>query len=325
MKKAVPIAAPLKMSVYGPHGSGKSLTSLLFAEGLAKWRKKRVAYIDTEYSTKTYRQANPLRQVHPEEFDFDVADTRSLADALSEIKNLDPKVYGVIVLDSITRLWDAAREAWISANPEKRDIPINAWSAIKRPYKELMQIMMQGPFDVIITGRQRTVFETVDGRMENAGVAMRAEGETQFEPDICLRFEMYGRRGEDGVVSCFAEKDRYGVLSGRTFSSPTFAVIEPLLPFLGDSSPKSQTDEEAAEIDSDLMGNDKAEKKIAKSQGLFREFSAKLLGCNDVTELGSISAEMKKAKRYIVAEHQNALRELYLSARDRTAAPEGGI
>jgi pantothenate kinase-related protein Tda10 len=42
------LKAALKLGLYGPAGSGKSFTSLLIAEGLARHTGKRVAYVDTE-------------------------------------------------------------------------------------------------------------------------------------------------------------------------------------------------------------------------------------------------------------------------------------
>lgn len=318
--KAVPVASPLKMSVYGLPGSGKSFTALLFSEGLAAYRKRRIAVIDTEFSTKTYRASVPARRIHPDAFDFDVCDTRSLQGALKAVKSLDPKVHGVVVVDQISRLWDAAREAYTAKNPDQDDIPLRAWAAIKRPYKEFMQILMQSPFDVIIIGRQKTVFENEDGKLVNAGVGMRAEGETQYEPDICLRMEMVGKRGEEeGTVTMFAEKDRYGIISGRTFAKPNFKTIEPLLPYLGADAPKSQTDEEAGEIDAELLtsGEDRQAKKAEKSAGLLAQFQGDILAAQTVEALGAVAEGVKRQKRYMTDEHAAALRVVFDSRRDQ--------
>lgn len=326
-QKATAIASPLKMSMYGPPGSGKSLTALLFAEGLARFRGKRIAYIDTEYSTKTYRASVPARRVHPEAFDFDVVDTRSLQDTLKALRSIKPDVHGVVVIDQISRLWDAAREAYSAKNPDQDDIPLRAWAAIKRPYKELMQLLMQAPYDVLILGRQKSIFENDDGKLTNVGVGMRAEGETQYEPDICLRMEMVGRRGEEeGVVTMFAEKDRYGILSGRTFPKPNFKTLEPLVPYLGSEAPKSQTDDEAAEQDAELMtdGEDRMTKKAEKSAGLLSTFQASILAAQSTNDLGTIATEVKKAKRYLTDEHAAALRVVFESRRDQIVKATAG-
>jgi pantothenate kinase-related protein Tda10 len=50
-EKPKPLKAALKVGLYGPAGSGKTFTSLLLAEGLARHAGKRVAFCDTEHGT----------------------------------------------------------------------------------------------------------------------------------------------------------------------------------------------------------------------------------------------------------------------------------
>src|SRR5688572_4605716 len=97
--------AAIKMGIYGPPGAGKTFTSLLIAEGLAKASGKRIAYVDTEHGTDFYCKAVPTRAVHPEAFDFDALYTRSLTEVMAAVRGLKADEYGVIVLDSITHLW----------------------------------------------------------------------------------------------------------------------------------------------------------------------------------------------------------------------------
>src|ERR1700730_13244457 len=111
-RKAKAEQAALKNAIYGPPGSGKSFTTLLLAEGLAKREGKRIAYVDTEHGTDFYCKDVPERAVHPEAFDFDAIYTRSLMEVLREVKALDPSIYCVIVIASITHLWEAARAAY---------------------------------------------------------------------------------------------------------------------------------------------------------------------------------------------------------------------
>src|SRR5262249_523484 len=96
--KAQPQQARLKVSIYGPAGSGKTFTTLLMAEGLAKVREKRIAYVDTERGTDFYAQRIDSRRIHPAAFDFDALYTKSIAEVTSAVKSLDPKTHGVVVL-----------------------------------------------------------------------------------------------------------------------------------------------------------------------------------------------------------------------------------
>ena len=89
-QKAMPEQAALKVSMYGPPGSGKTFTALLMAEGLVNRDGKRIAYVDTEHGTDFYAKAVPARSVHPEAFDFDALYTRSLSKTLEAVQALDP-------------------------------------------------------------------------------------------------------------------------------------------------------------------------------------------------------------------------------------------
>src|SRR5947209_8382924 len=223
-QKAQPRQAVVKMSIYGPPGSGKTFSTLLFAEGLARRTGKRVAFVDTERGTDFYALAVPEREPHPEAFDFDAVYTRSLTEILREVRGLSPQTHSVVVLDSVSHLWDTALASYTGPKTPQGGIPMHAWGNIKKPYKDLMKFLIDSPFHVFLLGRQANVFEDDgEGGTRAAGTKMRAEGETAYEPHICLkmqpeRTEKQGKRvvvSREQVVTAFAEKDRTGVLSGR--------------------------------------------------------------------------------------------------------------
>src|SRR5437588_8667046 len=60
-------------------------------------------------------------------------------------------------------------------------IPLSAWTAIKRPYKELMHLLLTLPVHVLICGRQGNDFAEDDasGELKNLGFKMRAEGRSE--------------------------------------------------------------------------------------------------------------------------------------------------
>jgi KaiC/GvpD/RAD55 family RecA-like ATPase len=137
-RKATPEQAALKMALYGPPGSGKTFTTLLVAEGLANLLGKKVALVDTERGSDFYCQSVPSRLVHPEAFVFDALYTRSLTEVLTECKRLKPEEYGVVIIDSITHLWESAKAAYSGKTTKVGSIPLHAWAKIKAPYKDLM-------------------------------------------------------------------------------------------------------------------------------------------------------------------------------------------
>lgn len=294
-RKAKAEQAALKMGLYGPPGSGKTFTSLLLAEGLGRLTARRVAYIDTERGTDFYCQAVPSRVVHPEAFDFDALYTRSLTEALSAVKALKPEEYGVIVLDSVTHMWEAAMAAYGGRTTSVGSIPMHAWGKIKKPYKELMAFLLSTPMHVIICGRQKTVYaeDEETEELKATGVTMRAEGETPYEPHILIRMESVRpkKTNEVAEIYAYAEKDRTGVLSGRSFKNPSFDTLcKPLLGLLGGVQAAVDSGEAAAKDAEALAMQERA--RETKSAEHLRGFCA-------LIDLAKDSAALKEVGKAI--------------------------
>jgi hypothetical protein len=319
--------AAIKMGFYGPPGSGKSFTSLLIAEGLGQASGKRVAYVDTEHGTDFYCKAVPSRTVHPEAFDFDALYTRSLTETIAAVKGLNPETYGVVVIDSITHLWEAARAAYSGRMTSTGGIPMQAWGKIKKPYKDLMTFLLSSPMHVIICGRQGVEYATDEetDELKAVGVKMKAEGETAYEPHILLRMEAVRSKktNEVATIYAYAEKDRTGVLSGRSFANPSFKTLAaPILGLLGGTQAQTQTEDEAAEIDADALEREERE-RAASSRDLLRTMSAKIDLAATVADLKGIGKTITpKLKAQMSPADVATLRAKYL---ERETALKTGI
>lgn len=322
-KKANPQQGFFKISMYGPPGSGKSFTTLLVAEELAKLAEKRIAYVDTERGTDFYAIDVKDRRVHPKAFDFDALYTTSLKETLDAVQSIDFNQHGVVVVDSISHLWDAAIAAYEGKKTKLDGIPMHAWGPIKKPFKELVRYLMDAPAHVFILGRQKNIFEHdfEKDQLIKIGVGMRAEGETEYEPHICVRMESKkdSRDSTRSTIFALFEKDRTGVLDGRTYPNPDFNAFAPVLPLLnGKSQAKSDDPDETAAKDSELLEKqeEKAKEKESKSLAMFNEFNGKIIGADSLEKLNDVSGEIKKKKRYMIGEHTKALREIFNSRRD---------
>ena len=315
-RKAKAEQAALKMGLYGPPGSGKTFTALLLAEGLAAFSGKRIAYIDTERGTDFYCQAVPTRAVHPAAFDFDALYTRSLTESLGSVRSLSSEQYGVIVLDSVTHLWEAAMAAYSGRTTSIGTIPMQAWGKIKKPYKDLMAALLSCTMHVIICGRQKTVYaqDEETEELKATGVTMRAEGETPYEPHILIRMEALRPRktNEVATIVAYAEKDRTGVLSGRSFLNPSFdSLCKPLLGLLGATQAQMETGDQVAAKDAEGIANEEADRQI-QSQDLLREWSAKIDLAKDAASLKAIGKEITpQLKARMLPQDVAALREKY--------------
>jgi hypothetical protein len=320
-KKAAPQQARLKISMYGPPGSGKTFTTLLMAEGLAKVRGKKIAYVDTEHGTDFYALPVKDRRVHPEAFAFDAVYTKSLAEVDKEVRGISPDEYGVVVLDSISHLWDAAMDGYNGKKTKIDSIPMHAWGKIKKPYRQLIAYLIGSQFDVFILGRQKNVFENDENdEMKKVGVSMRAEGETAYEPHICVRMEAQQDRRDSTISNYVAhvEKDRTGVLAGRSITNPTFDTIVPILPLLGEVQAPAEDEDERIAKDGELLDkqDDKSKAKEEKSLKIFRDLQPKITVAEDLAKLSDVYGEIKKSARYLVDEHKAALGEIYKSRRE---------
>ena len=327
-KKADPQQKFLKMGVYGPPGSGKTFTTLQYAEKLAEVTGKRIAFVDTERGTDFYVHKNKARAVHPEAFAFDCIYTRSLAETYAELagdpdngtKGINFDQHGVIVIDSISHLWDAAIAAYEGKMNSNDSIPMNAWSKIKKPYKALIQFLMDAPAHIFILGRQKNVFDnSVDGELRKVGVTMKAEGETAYEPHICCRMEAKQNEKDSTITTYLAlfEKDRTGVLSGRTYSNPNSDIIDLVLPCMrGSKQAQTQDADDVADQDAVLFEKEEAKRKDKedKSKDDLAKFSADVNSAKDLEALGKVAEQIKKRKRYMLTSHTASLEIVYKSA-----------
>lgn len=322
-RKAKAEQAAIKCGLYGPSGSGKTFTSLLFAEGLTRLAGGRCAFVDTERGTDFYCKAVPDRGVHPEAFDFDALYTRSLTETTSAIRQLNPKEHTVIVVDSITHLWEAARAAYSGKMTKIGTIPFTGWAQIKKPYKELINHLLNCPQHVFICGRQGNDFaEDESGELKRVGVKMKAEGETPYEPHILLRMEAI-RKGQGlATITAFAEKDRTGVLAGKTFSSPTYAsVMLPIVKLLGGTQAQMPDEDATAGQDAEALTEQDAERERT-SKRLFESYIARITLAETAEDLRAVGVEITPAlKKQLTTAHVSELRESYLGAEGRLGKP----
>jgi len=316
-RKAKAEQAALKMGLYGPPGSGKTFTALLMAEGLAAKCNKRVAMVDTEHGSDFYCKTVASRQVHPAAFDFDAMYTKSITDVVGAVKSLKPEEYGVVILDSMTHLWQACIEAYGGKQTSAGTIPMHAWGKIKKPYKDLMSYLLSSPMHVIICGRQGVDYATDEetNELKAVGVKMKAEGETPYEPHILIRMESKKpeKTNELGKVIAYAEKDRTGVLAGRSFINPSYDdLCGPLIGLLGGSQARIATDDETAAHDCEQL-SEQDRKRAKRSLELLEEMSAKVQLAKSAKELKDIGKTITpELKSQMLPQDVTTLRERYV-------------
>jgi hypothetical protein len=314
-QKPTALKSALKLALYGPAGSGKTFTALLLAEGLSRHAGRRVAVLDTEQGSAFYSQAVPRRTAHPEAFDFDVLHTRSVTEALGALHALDPTTHCAIVIDSISHLWDACRNAYNGKLNRQGGIPLHAWATIKKPYRELMNLLLALPIHVIFCGRQGIDYgeDEGTGELKQLGFRLRAEGETGYEPDVLVRLESHkANRRRAATILAHVEKDRTGMLARTTIPWPTFDTIaRPLLGLLGDKHVSMPSDDEVAVQDAEALER-REEDRRRQSTELASDYAVKITDAATAAELREVAARLTPlVKSQLDASDLERVRNLY--------------
>ena len=260
------------------------------------------------------------RKVHPEAFDFDALYSRSITDVKTGVESLDPDEYSVIVIDSITHLWEAAKLAYSGKITAAGTIPFYAWGKIKKPYKDMINMLLSAPMHVIFCGRQGNEFEddVETGELKKVGVKMKAEGETPYEPHILIRLDaVRNPKNNTSIIQAYVEKDRTSVLSLQTIDWPTYEnIAKPFISLLGDKQAVIESEDDTSLKDAEALG----EQEIAKIKGsekLLGEFQARFTLCKSLNELKEIGSEITPAlKKQMTSADVTALREAYLSTEE---------
>jgi hypothetical protein len=307
--------AALKMALYGPAGSGKTFTALLIAEGLAGHTGKRVAFVDTEHGSNFYTQHVEQRRVHPAAFDIDVLYSRSITETLAAVRGLDMARHGVLVIDSISHLWDAAMAAYTGKKTKGGTIPLHAWGAIKRPYKELLHLLLASPVHLLICGRQGIDYgeDEESGELKSLGFKLRAEGETGYEADLLIRLEAHRPNKKAlAIPTAHVEKDRTGVLAGQTIHWPSFDnIAKPLLGLLGATQAALLTEDEVGIQDAEALARE--EKEFGqRSADLAGQFTTRLTLAGTIADLHRIGSELTApVKQNFIARDLERVRSTY--------------
>lgn len=313
-RKAKAEQAFIKMAIYGPPGSGKSFTTLLLCEGLAKLTGKKVAYVDSEHGTDFYAMAVKDRDFHSGAFDFDALYTRSLTEASKAIAALDSDKYCAVVIDSMTHFWEAARNAYDGKLTKIDTIPVFAWGKIKKPYKALTSYLMKAPLHVFLVGRQGNDFaeDPETGEIRMVGTKMKAEGETAYDPNHLLRMEAVHSPGKPSIITAWAEKDRSGILAGKTIQWPTFEnILMPLLALMGDKQAQIEDVDDAAIKDAEALDKTDDTKK-ATSAKMTEDYKARFTLAKTVSQVDAISKELTpQVKKAFTASDLDAVREAW--------------
>jgi hypothetical protein len=178
-----------------------------------------------------------------------------------------------------------------------------------------MHLLLASPLHVLICGRQGNDFAEDDdtGELKNLGFKMRAEGETAYEPDVLVRLESHkpGKKAA-AVPTAHVEKDRTGVLSGKSIPWPGFDnLAKPLLGLLGTTQAAPPTDDEVGVQDAEALARQERE-HAQRSAKLADGYTTRMVQAGTVADLQRVAAGLTPAvKAQLVHKDLTRVRGVY--------------
>lgn len=288
LQPAINTYKPLKVLLYGPTYSGKTLSSIRMAAGaIMKIRKcsevdayKHMVLIDTEYGrAKLHRKIGPWNHIEIKAPYF----TEKLVDIVQELNTMDN--IDVIIVDSLTHFW--VKEGGIleqkAAKDKQGGNSYTNWLDYTAKFNKMLDILLASPKHVFATARGKSeviLVENDKGKQAPKVVGTKPELRegVDFDFDIVFNVDkdthnLIVEKGLDGIDPIIElGTPEFGGFLYDLFTTDT--VIAPREP-----------DEYRASI-----------RAMAKAHSLITFIQLKLSGRKlddiDITELQSIEADM---------------------------------
>lgn len=215
----------LKVGFQGPAGSGKSFTGFQVAliTHKAIKSKKPIVLFDTEKAAKFLQPIADKEGVQ-----VVVRESKTFADLIETMKRMRAGFSDVLVIDSISSVYEDFMEAYLRSNG-KKFMSIKDWGITKPAWRhQFSEPFVDDAYHIVMCGRVKDNYEMEeddDGKktMMKSGVKMRGDAETAYEPDLVIQMnrkeEMVGKKlnvYREAVVL----KGRGQLLDGATIKNP---------------------------------------------------------------------------------------------------------
>lgn len=203
-RPAVRRRAPLLISVSGTSGSGKTLSALLLAAGLAKGRG-RVAMIDTENGRgEMYADSPLIKAAFPDGYDYaEITAPFSPARYIEAISACEEAGKVVCVIDSTTHEWEGVGGCCEIAEKNKLRNMDN-WGMAKREHKRFVNHCLASSMDIIfcLRARDKVKIEKVGGKQEVIPIGIQPICEKNFVFEMMLSLLMNEETKHANPIKC---------------------------------------------------------------------------------------------------------------------------
>lgn len=190
-----------KILLSGPSGCGKSMGALILASGMLQempdlgGNSRRIGFIGTE---------SMRDELYADQFDYDVIslpdNMKTLAGYTEAFNAFLSEGYGIIIIDSLSHLWDWVQERVRIEEEEARNTrrgnsnSVSLWGKWKKENKKFQDLLLFSQVHVIATarGKDEYVMETDDrGKLQikKVGVGSQQDKDTEYEFMLSLQID----------------------------------------------------------------------------------------------------------------------------------------
>lgn len=315
-KKAQREQVRIKVSIAGPAGSGKTMSSLLMAYGLTKaefpnlsdaeiWEK--ICLIDTENGSGSLYVG---KQVGPTTIGayntIDLTPPFEPSVFVDAIHMAEDHGMNVIIIDSLSHAWVGVGGALDQQGKiaERSGNSWTAWRSVTPQHNKLVDAMLQSPAHIIANMRAKMEYQQTVGdngkkqvKAIGMGVVMREGIEYEFTVSFMLDY--------DHVAN--STKDRTGVFDGKYFTIDANTGKQ-MYQWLSSGAAPAPKPEVPGPAPAPSAPDEQLQKAISMVDALVKE-KLKVEGAKDTIVV--MIEEILGDKNYKKATDINKLRELY--------------
>lgn len=226
VKKAKRQRRPLKISLEGLSGSGKTFTALRLAFALRRAGVgKRIVVADSENESASLYDGV---HIDGEGWEYDVcpipAEHQTPRGYAAVYDHLAGGGYDLIVIDSLSHAWHGAMDQVDRLAAANRGDKFQAWAKVTPEQRHMMQTLTDGRAHCIATMRVKAEYERIDdgGRAKIRKVGMKTDQRegAEYEFDAVVRLEQAHLATVEKVRGCTAMDGRTGHSPGPDFWKP---------------------------------------------------------------------------------------------------------